>query len=74
MSVLLIVLSVWALVAFVALVMTRALCAAAARGDAEQVERLVRRPVEAPRIITDSTPRHPTSRHPEVAVRAVARR
>jgi len=64
-----VVLIVWTLVAIVALAVTRTLCAAAARGDAEQAERHARRPVEAPRVIAGST-----SQHPRVADRALARR
>jgi hypothetical protein len=82
-SIVLVVLIVWTLVAFVALALARTLCAAAARADAEQAEQRVRRPVEAPRYTTTSTSRDPHARlHPEplgrpgviTSLRSLARR
>ena len=55
MNVLAVVLIVWTLVAIVALVLTRALCAAAARADAEHAEHMARRPVGPPRHVPAST-------------------
>lgn len=72
MSVLIVVLIVWTLVAFVALVLARALCAVAARADAEQLEPRARRPVEAPRYTARST--SPDAEPQVVALRAVAPR
>ena len=70
MTVLAVVLIVWTLVAIVALAVTRTLCAAAARADAEQAEQRVRRPVEAPRYSAGSTS---SDAPPPVVVRAFAR-
>jgi hypothetical protein len=55
-TIVLVVLIVWTLVAIVALAFVRTLCAAAARADAEQVEQRVRRPVEAPRYTHSASP------------------
>jgi hypothetical protein len=82
-TVVLVVLIVWFLVAFVALALARTLCAAAARADAEQAEQRVRRPVETPRYAPSSTspdPRPRTTREPlarpgmVASLRALARR
>jgi hypothetical protein len=69
-SVLLVVLIVWALVAFVALALARTLCAVAARADAEHAAEQ-RRPVAAPRFTASSTSPEPR-RH--VRARVLARR
>ena len=76
---LIVVLIVWTLVGIVALALARTLCAAAARADAEQAERTVRRPVEAPRYTTDSTSPDPlpvvsAERRSRFLVRPLARR
>ncbi|MEA2179717.1 MAG: hypothetical protein QOG77_3014 [Solirubrobacteraceae bacterium] len=73
MTVVIVVLIVWTLVAIVALALARTLCAAAARADNEQMEQRVRRPVEAPRYTTDSTSPGPASVTPERRQRVVAR-
>jgi hypothetical protein len=69
-SIVLVVLIVWFLVALVVLALARTLCAVAARADAEQAEQRVRRPVEAPRFATSSTSRDP---HPRLHHEPLAR-
>jgi hypothetical protein len=77
-TVVIVVLIVWTLVAIVVLALARTLCAAAARADAEQMEGRVRRPVESPRYTTDSTSPDPAPVSPErrgrIVIRALARR
>jgi hypothetical protein len=70
LSVLLVVLIVWFLVALVAAALARTLCAAAARADLEQADRELPRPVGAARFVTASTSPDPT---PPVVARPLAR-
>jgi hypothetical protein len=69
-SVLLVVLMVWFLVAIVAAAVARTLCAAAARADLEQADRELPRPVGAARFETASTSSGPT---PPVVAHPLAR-
>ena len=75
MSVFIVVLIVWTLVAVVALALARTLCAVAARADAEHAEHTARCPVEVPRHGPAST--LPDSRRAgegRIAARSLAHR